>query len=187
LAEALGRVVAEDIEADADLVPYARSAMDGYALYSADTEGASANLPLSLPVVGAVFAGQGCGKLTPRTAMAISTGASIPIGADAVIPHESVQVGNHTIVICEPVGAGDCIFSPGEDVHRGDALARSGDVIRPGTLGLLAFAGVAQVRVFCRPRLSLVCTGNELVDVTAVRAHGQIRNSSRFTLTLEIK
>src|SRR5437870_8540191 len=91
LAQALGRVVAEDIVADADLVPYARSAMDGYALRSADIAGATPADPARLPVVGKVLAEAGEAFLASDTAMAITTGAPIPRGADAVIPFEQLQ------------------------------------------------------------------------------------------------
>ncbi len=183
LADALGRVVAEDVAADADLVPYARSAMDGFALRAADTEGATLEHPLMLPVVRAVFAGQGQATLAPGSVMAITTGAPIPHGADAVIPYEQVQRGDDTIVVSAPLVAGNCIFPAGEDARRGELLVKCGDVVQPATLGLLAFVGRAHLQVYRRPRVSVVCTGNELVDVTAIPGHGQIRNSNAFTLT----
>ena len=183
LAEALGRVVAEDIVADADLVPYARSAMDGYALRSADIAGATPADPARLPVVGKVLAEAGEAFLASDTAMAITTGAPIPRGADAVIPFEQLQRSDEYIVISTPAHPGSSIFPPAEDVRRGDLLVKRGEVLRPATLALLAFVGRAEVRVHRRPRVSIVCTGNELVDVAAVPGHGQIRNSNAFTLT----
>ena len=182
LADALGRVVAEDVAADADLVPYARSAMDGYALRAADTEGATPDESRALPVVGAVFAEQGEVTLALGTVIAITTGAPIPCGADAVIPDEQVQRGDGTITLSAPVVAGNCIFPAGEDVRRGELLVKCGDIIQPATLGLLAFVGRARLQVYRRPRVNVVCTGNELVDVSATPGHGQIRNSNAFTL-----
>src|SRR5207253_11048569 len=162
LAEALGRVVAEDIVADADLVPYARSAMDGYALRSADIAGATLANPVTLPVVGKVLAEAGEAFLAAGTAMAITTGAPIPRGADAVIPFEQLQRADNHIVISAPAHPGSSVFPPAEDVRRGDVLVKRGEVLRPATLALLAFVGRAEVRLCRRPRVSIVCTGNEL-------------------------
>lgn len=183
LADALGRVVAEKVVADADLVPYARSAMDGYALRAADTEGAAPERPLRMLVVGKVLAEEGEALLTPGTAMAITTGAPVPSGADAVLPYEQVQRVEDTIVLSAPARTGNCIFPPAEDVRRGDVLLEPGEILRPATLALLAFMGWAHVRVCRRPRVSVLCTGSELVDVSATPGHGQIRNSNAFTLT----
>lgn len=183
VADAPGRVLAESVCAEADLVPYPRSAMDGYALHASDTKAASASQPRVLPVVGNVFAEKGEAELPPHTTMAITTGAPIPRGADAVIPFEYVERRDGAIAITDPTVAGNCIFPPGEDARCGELLLRSGELIRPATVGLLAFLGRAQVRVHRRPRVSLACTGNELVEVTAVPGHGQVRNSNAFALT----
>lgn len=186
LGDALGRVVAEDVVADADVVPYPRSAMDGYALHAVEAEGATPDHPLTLRVVGAVFAEQSEAILAPRTAMAITTGAPMPQGADAVVPHEEVERADRAIVISAPVAAGSCVFPPGEDARRGEVLVRRHDIIQPATLGLLAFIGRARLEVHRRPRVSFVCTGNELVDVTATPGRGQIRNSNAFTFSAMI-
>ena len=183
LADALGRVMAEDVVADADLVPFSRSAMDGYALRSADTEGAVPERPVRIPVTGKVLAEEGEAFLTPGTAMAITTGAPVPQGADAVVPFEQVERQQDAIVISARVRAGNSIFPPAEDVRRGDRLVERGETLRPATLALLAFIGRAQVRAYRRPRVGLVCTGSELVDVAATPGHGQIRNSNAFTLS----
>jgi molybdopterin molybdotransferase len=115
--------------------------------------------------------------------MAITTGAPLPHGADAVIPFEQVQRVDDHILISAPARPGDFIFPPAEDVRRGELLVHCGDVLRAATLALLAFAGRARLHVYRRPRVSVLCTGNELVDVTAAPGHGQIRNSNAFTLT----
>ncbi len=183
LSAALARVAAEDVVAEADLVPYARSSMDGYALRAADTAGATPARAVRLPVVGKALAEEGEAVLAPGTAMVITTGAPIPHGADAVIPFEQLQRSDAEIVLSAPVQTGDCIFPPAEDVTRGDVLVKAGDILRPATLALLAFAGKGEVRVHRRPRVGIVCTGSELVEVTAVPGHGQVRNSNAYTLT----
>ena len=99
LSDALGRVAAENIVAKEDLIPYARSAMNGYALSAADTLAASSGSPLGIPVVGKAFTGEGRSMLTTNTAMGITIGSPVPINADAVIPHEQVTVRNGMIFI----------------------------------------------------------------------------------------
>ncbi len=183
LAGALGRVLAEDVMAEADLVPYARSAMDGYAVCATDIERAAPGRPVRLPVAGKALAEKGEAVLAAGAAMAITTGAPVPRGADVVLPYEQVGRSDDAIHVSAPARPGSYIFPPAEDVRRGDLLVSRGDVLRPATLALLAFVGKVQVRVYRRPRVGVVCTGSELVDVAATPAHGQIRNSNAFTLT----
>jgi molybdopterin molybdotransferase len=173
-AAALGRVLAADIIAEEDLVPFARSAMDGYAVATADI----ASLPVTLPIAGTIYAAPGERNHAQGTATAIATGAALPHGADAVIPVEDVEVCDGAIRITEAVAAGDSVFPPGDDARRGDHLAAVGDVVGPATLGILAAEGVQHVRVFRRPVVAIVCTGDELVEFGAKPAHGQIRNSN---------
>jgi len=183
LGETQGRVMAEDVLADADLVPYARSAMDGYAVRAADVAAATPERPVKLPVVSKVLAEAGEATLKPGTALVITTGAPVPRGADAVIPYEQLQRTDSQIAVSAPVAPGSSVFPPAEDVRRGDLLVGRGDVLRPATLALLAFAGRAQVHVHRRPRVAILCTGSELVEVGATPGHGQIRNSNAYTLT----
>lgn len=182
LSTAVGRVAAEDIVAEEDLVPYARSAMDGYALRAADTLSASPGSPLGLPVVGKTFTGEGRSTLVTGTALGITTGAPVPVNADAVIPHEQVAVRDRMIFLDHAVESGDCIFPPAEDVHRGEILLRRGSILRPGVIALLAFVGRPEVWVYRRPVVALLCTGSELVDVTERPQCGQVRNSNAYSL-----
>ncbi len=183
LADALGRVVGERIVAGEDAVPFARSAMDGYAVRANECALATEDRPIELPVVGQVFAEQGESRLPLGSTLAITTGAPIPCGADAVIPHERVERHGAAIRIFAPVLPGASIFPPGEDFRRGDDLVAMGEVLNPGKLALLAFAGEPAVPVFKRPRVAIVCTGNELVDVATTPAEGQVRNSNAVALS----
>jgi len=187
LTDALGRFAAEDIVADADLIPFDRSSMDGFAVFSGDTRAASPEHPVVFRVTQSVFAERGHSILTPETAMAISTGAPIPRGADAVIPIEDVQENNGTILVSAPVTPRCCIFPAGEDTRRGELLVLRGQMIRPATLGLLAFIGKASLTVYRRPRVSVTCTGSELIAAGATPSHGEIRNSNGLTLTTLVK
>jgi molybdopterin molybdotransferase len=178
LQDALGRVSAADIFSAEDLVPFARSAMDGFAVRAADTDGASPASRVKLAVAGSAYAEAGKQRLARNTAIAISTGAAIPIGADAVIPIENVTVRQGVTEISKAISAGDCVFPAGEDVKRGERITARGEILRAGQIGLLAFAGNAKVHVYRRPRVNILATGNELVDIGAKPRHGQIRNSN---------
>lgn len=180
LSEAAGRVAADDVVAEEDLVPYARSAMDGFAVRSIDTLTASADSPLGLPLVGKVFTGDRQTALAAGTVLGISTGSAIPINADAVVPCEQVTARDGLIFLRRPVPAGDCIFPAAEDVRRGEVLLKRGSVVAPGLLGLLAFAGRAEMAVYRRPRVRLLCSGSELVDVGENPECGQVRNSNAY-------
>ena len=183
LMNAFGRVAAEEIVAKEDLVPYPRSAMDGYALCASDTTAASPDSPLELPIAGKVFTGDSRSTLVSATAMGITTGAPIPIGADAVIPLEKVTVKNGLIYLSLPLSAGECIFPPAEDVRSGEILLERGTLLEAGRLGLLAFAGRSQLSVYRRPVVSVLPTGSELVDVSEIPACGQVRNSNEYVLS----
>jgi len=172
--QAVERVLARTLYADADLVPFARSAMDGYALRSAD-----AFLGAILPVREHVYAEpSGPVRHDARTATQIATGAPIPRGADAVIPIEEVVRENGSIRLAAPVGVGTHIFPPGEDARAGDRLLAAGRRLRPADIGLLAAGGHVQLMVFRRPVAVVLTTGDEVVDPSQVPSHGQIRNSN---------
>src|SRR6202171_3244656 len=183
LAQALGRVAADAVVADEDAVPFPRSAMDGYAVRASECALATQDHPIALPVTGQVFAEKGESTLALGTTLAITTGAPVPRGADAVIPHERTEQHGASIRIFAPVAPGDSVFPPGEDFRRGDELVATGEVLNPGKLALLAFAGKPSVRVIRRPRVAIICTGNELVDVAATPARGQVRNSNSVALS----
>jgi len=183
LGNSLGRIAAVRIVAEENAVPFPRSAMDGYAVRASECTLATRDHPVELPVAGQIFAERGESTLPPGTTLTITTGAPIPLGADAVIPHERTEKLGASIRIFAPVAVGGCVFPAGEDFRRGEELLARGDVLNPGKLGLLAFAGNPSVRVFRRPRVVIVCTGNELVDVAATPSRGQVRNSNAVALS----
>jgi molybdopterin molybdotransferase len=120
--------------------------------------------------------------LTVGTAMAITTGAPLPVNADAVVPHEQVEFRDGMLVFRQAIRPEDCVIPPAEDVHRGETLLRSGAVLRPAIVGLLAFVGKSQVQVYRRPRVHVLCTGTELVNPWETPAVGQVRNSNAYAL-----
>jgi molybdopterin molybdotransferase len=175
LAAALGRVLAREALAADDIVPFPRSAMDGFAVRAADTLPA----PCELRVAASVYAEPGLPvAFESGTAVPVATGAQIPLGADAVLPVEEVQVRDGLLRVLLPTFPGRHIFPPGDDAKRDDVLVRAGERLTPGALGLLAAAGFAEIEVVRRPLVAIVCTGDELVRVGDAPAYGQIRNSN---------
>jgi molybdopterin molybdotransferase len=183
LRDAAGRIAAKALYAREDLVPFARSAMDGFAVSAADLE----RLPRELPVRGRLYAGSGDSEHAPQTATAIATGSPIPRGADTVLPIEDVETRDGVVRIVCPAELGSCIFPPGEDARAGDLLIDAGTILRPSTIGLLASDGYAEVEVYRKPRVAVVCTGDELVPIETRPAYGQIRNSNVFVMAAALE
>jgi molybdopterin molybdotransferase len=190
LAEATGLVLAEDITAEEDLPPFANSAMDGYALRSADSR-PQAGQPARLRVIGTIAAGYVAERaVEPGTTMRIMTGAPIPSGADAVIQIEltrSKPDEREWVEILAEVPPGNNIRAAGEDIHRGQRLLEHGSEIGPWEIGVLATIGRARVAVIRRPRVAIVSTGDELVDLDVPLRPGQIRNSNSYLLEAAIR
>ncbi len=179
LTEALGRVLAEDALAQESSPPFANSAMDGYALRSADTQGASAQAPVRLRLVGEVPAGSVyAGVAQPGEAIRILTGAPLPDGADAALQQELTEVADGWVTIRQPVAAGTNIRHVGEDVRPGMLLARAGAELGPAEIALLASLGVSPVHVRRRPRVAILATGDELAPLGQPLRPGQIYNSN---------
>ena len=182
LAEALDRVLAEDITSQDDIPPFVNSAMDGYAVRAADVTTACQQAPVELRVIGEVAAG-GVPTDTVRagTAVRIMTGAPMPPGADAVVPFEDTDQGRQSVRILRSVRVGDHVRQVGEDIRRGRVVLPAHHVLRPADIGVLASLGYPEVPVFRRPRVAVLATGDELVAVNEPLAPGKIRNSNEYT------
>jgi molybdenum cofactor synthesis domain-containing protein len=179
LEQAHTRVLAEEIRADIDLPPFDRARIDGYAVRSEDVTTA----PVSLKLIGEIAAGATFrGKLNPGEAVKIFTGAPIPEGADAVQKVEVTQSDGHTVQISEAVKPGQFITPHASEVSAGDVVAGRGREIGPALMAVLASFGYAEVKVCRRPRLAVISTGSELVDVSAEPTGAQIRNSNSYTV-----
>lgn len=188
LAECIGRVLAEDIIAADNVPPFDRSPYDGYALRSEDVAGATKENPVTLYIVEEVPAGAvPTAVCTKNTAVKILTGAPIPQGADCVINYERTEFTESSVKIFEPVKAGSNIVLAGEDVKKGDLLARKGQVIDAGTAGTLASQGIAFPKVYRRPKVGILSTGNEVYEVGEPLAPGKIYNSNRYTLAAALE
>ena len=177
LADAVGRVLAEDVHADLDMPPFDRSAMDGYAVRAADV----AHPPVVLEVVGQVRAGQWPDRVVEAgQAIQIMTGAPVPPGATAVQPVEKTRLleGGRRVEVVATVEPGAHVSPRGSEGRAGDRLLPRGRTIDPATLAVLASAGRARPRVGRRPTVAVLVTGDELVDVWDTPSRGRIRNSN---------
>src|SRR4051795_11840365 len=165
LEDAHRRVPAEAVRAPHDLPGFARSTVDGYAVRAADTYGASEGLPSYLDVSGSVAMGRAPEvAVAPGAAVAIPTGAVLPEGADAVVMVEHTQEAMPgTIEVVRPAAPGDGMVRADEDARAGDELLPAGRPLRAQDVGVLAAAGATSVRVFARPRVAILSTGDEVV------------------------
>ena len=188
LAACLDRVLAADATADIDLPPFTNSAMDGYAVRAADTTAAGPDTPCRLPVRGEIAAGDsGLTPLPPGAAMRIMTGAPLPPGADAVIPVEQTRAEGEMVALLAAVPVGASVRHAGEDVRRGQRVLVAGATIGPGEVGLLASLGYARVPVHRQPRVAILSTGDELVEIAERPGPGQIRNSNAAMLAAQVR
>ena len=182
------RVLAEDVTADADVPPFARAMMDGYAVRAADTAGASRAAPRVLALAGRVFTGEiFADGVTAGTCVEIATGAPLPAGADAVVMVEETQPGDTgQVAIAAAVVAGQHVGRAGADIARGATVLRAGDWLLPGRVGVLAALGRTDAAVVARPRVAIVSTGNEVVAPGQRLGPGQIYDINRHTLAAVI-
>jgi molybdopterin molybdotransferase len=183
LDDAPGLVAAADVLAADPVPPFDNSGMDGFAVRAADVAGASAAAPARLRVLEDVPAGRvaAC-AVAPGTALRIMTGAPLPAGADAVVPVESTALAGPEVEVRAAVRQGANVRRAGEDLAPGTRVAAAGEVLRPADIGLLAEAGCALVPVFPRPRLAIVTTGDELVEVGDAPGPGRIRDANLHAL-----
>ena len=179
IERAAGRVLAEPVAAAVDLPPFPSSAMDGFALRSADTRGA----PVTLPVGERIPAGRPAARpLAEGEAMAIATGAAVPEGADAVLQLELVDEGPEGILVREPVQPGTNVRPRGGDVEAGAAVLEAGAVLGAGQVAALAAAGLTEVRCTKRPRVGILVTGSELRRPGEDLGPGEIYESNGLLL-----
>lgn len=184
LEHAAGRVAARDVASPIDVPPFARSAMDGYALVAADTEGASRAVPARLRQLDRIFTGTMSSLAVTRGACAeIATGAPLPAGADAVVMvEETARAEDGAIEIFAKATMGQNIGKRGADITAGDRVIAAGDLLSPGRVGALAAIGCTEVELFAKPRVAILSTGNEVVDPGQPLPPGHIYDVNRFTL-----
>ena len=188
LADALGCVLAAEVAAAEDLPPFANSAMDGFALRGADLAGAGEATPVTLRITGEVFAGTGrLPTVEPGAAARIMTGGALPPGADTIVPVEQTAVEGDTVLVRLDPGPGRFVREAGEDVRGGTVVLERGRVLDPAAVGMLASVGRKAVAVHPRPRVTVVSTGDELVDPGDPLGPGQIRESNSWLLAAQAR
>lgn len=185
VGDANGRVVATDVVAWADVPPFSRAAMDGYAVIAADTFGAGQYEPRVLRSVEKVFTGQvPTQPVSAGTCIEIATGAPMPEGADAVVVVEETDRQDDGLVrVFSPVYPRQNVGRQGADITSGQTILRRGDVLNPSRIGALAAVGLSEIEVFAKPRVAVLSTGNEIIDPGQALGPGQIYDINKFTLS----
>ena len=178
LGGVLGRVLAAEVCAAEDVPGFDRATVDGFAVRAADTFGASEGLPAYLRVAGEVLMGRPPGgSVGTGEAWRIPTGGMLPEGADAVVMVEHTEeAGPDMVAVLRPVAPEENVVRRGDDVRAGEVIFQAGKRLRPQDIGLLAACGVTYVRVFKRPVVGIIGTGDEVVGGEAVPGPGQVRD-----------
>ena len=181
---ARARVLADELRSAVDLPHFHRAAMDGYAVIAKDTFGASQSLPAYLKLAGVVEMGKEAAQpLTPGTAMRISTGGMMPPHADSVVMVEYTDETDAGLVeIHRAVSPWQNVIQIGDDIKKGELVFPRGRRLRAHDLGALTGVGIASIPVFKKPRIALISTGDEIVDVESEPRPGQVRNINQHSL-----
>ena len=193
ILDCLGQVLAEDVYSSINVPPLDNTAMDGYAVRSGDTRGASEKSPRLLRVIDTVAAGSISDlKVEPGTAIRIMTGAPLPDGANSVVRFEDTDESSRAessaeIGILLEAESGLNIRRAGEDILKGAKVLRRGVVIRPSEVGVLASLGRSMVKVIRRPRIAILATGDELVSIGEPLPVGKIYNSNSYGLAAQVE
>ncbi len=183
LLETRNRVLAYDALADIDNPPFDNSAVDGFGVRTDDTRGASKSVPIQLTCVGEVPAGSAPVRgLGPGECMRVMTGAPIPPGADAMVMVEDTEITGNRVQISLEAGEGDHIRRAASDIRKGQRVLPRGTLIGPAEIALLATIGQPNVSVIRTPRVAVISTGDEIVDIHEKPGPGKIRNSNSYAL-----
>ena len=183
LTEAYGRVLAENVKSPIDVPPFTRSTVDGYAVRSMDVTGARDDNPVKLKLVGKVEAGEEAKTaLGPKECVEVSTGAPLPPNADAVVMVEYTRRIGDYVEVFRPLASGENIAQTGSDVMLGETIAYKGTVLTPQTIAAIAAAGISKVKVYRRPKVAIISTGNELKEPGEKLEYGKIYDVNTYSL-----
>lgn len=184
LIDGLNRVISENIYAQINNPPFNKSAMDGYALISNNTELSNRKFK----VIDKVYAGGVCSSaLNEDTAVRIMTGAPIPKGANAVIKQEDVTLEDDFIILKKNIKENENICIKGEDISKGSLLLKSSKKLDYADIGILASSGINKMKVYKKPKIAFISTGDEVVDIGLALGEGKIYNSNKYSILSRIK
>jgi len=184
LRNAVNRYLAEEIRSDTDIPQFTRSVVDGYAVVAKDTFGTGESSPVFLDVAGVVEMGKACTiKLEPGQAVYVPTGGMLPEGSDAVVMVEYIeQLDDKTIAVYRPVAPNSGIMNRGDDFRNGQVLFDQGHRITVKDVGMLAAIGKERVSVFKKPKVSILSTGDEIIDISEIPKPGEVRDINSYTI-----
>ncbi|MCQ2968805.1 MAG: molybdopterin molybdotransferase MoeA [Clostridium sp.] len=184
LIDAIDKVLAEDVYSSINNPPFNKSAMDGYAVIYEDTN----EHEKELNIIDKVFAGEASDKeVVLGTAIKIMTGAPIPKGANAVIKKEDVEVKENRIVLKKELKENENICFKGEDIKKGQLLVKKGKKLNYADIGIIASSGINIIKVYKKPKIAFISTGDEVIDIGQSLSYGKIFNSNKYTILARIK
>jgi molybdopterin molybdotransferase len=185
LDASLNRILAEPITADRDVPPFPRAMRDGYAVRASDLT----NPPARLKILGEIKAGgdPSAFHVKPGQAVSIMTGAPAPMGADSVIMVEHTTSAGDVVDVAKGIASGDNIVPPGAEARLGDSLLLPGTRIEEAVVAVAASVGKARIQVYARPKVAILSTGDELVDIGETPGPSQIRNSNSYSLATQVR
>ena len=184
ILEATDRILAEDIVSDINVPEFNRSTVDGYAIKSEDSHGASESVPSLLNIIGEVKIGEVPHKaIRSGEAMYIPTGAMVPEGADGVVMIEHTEkLDDHSLMVYKPISFNENIIQKGDDIKKGEVALKKGRRINPEVVGVLAALGISKVKVYKKPRFYIISTGDEIIDIDEKLELGKIRDINSYAL-----
>ena len=184
LSKSLGRIIANDQVMEEDLPSFSRSTVDGFAVRSSDIFVAGEGIPVVLDNIGEILMGRTTElTLAPGQAANIPTGGMLPFGADAVVMIEYTEKPDEkTVLVVKPVAPGENVISKGEDMRSGTVIVHRGERIGVAQIGALAACGFAEISVRKQPRIGILSTGDEVVDIGSKPGGGQVRDINSYAL-----
>ena len=186
LLDAVGLVMAEDLLADRDFPPFPRATRDGYAVRSADLQ----SVPARLQRVGEIKAGatveESSIPVGPGEAVEIMTGAPVPAGADAVVMVEYTEQADDQVTVLRAVRTGENVVPAGAEARHGDVMVQRGTRVQHAVVAVAAAVGRPDIAVYRRPKVAVLATGDELVDINLPPGPNEIRNSNSYSLAAQI-
>ncbi len=188
LTEAVNRVLAETVNAPFDVPPFSRAAMDGYAVRAIDIAKACPENPVSLKLIGSVLAGEmpRC-PVVEGSCVQVATGAPVPEGADCVVPFEDTERDNTTVKVLKAFPVHSNITEKGADVRQGETVLTEGTLLTPAKVGVLASLGLDRVKVYAKPKIAILPTGNEIAKPGTQLRDGQIYDINTYTVATLLK